>query len=257
MREKERLMRPVQSTSLLVIALGMAGWGLILAERPSASADAPHATASGEAASVTPAEAMARLAEGNERFVRQKMTATHQDASRREALAKGQRPFAIVLGCADSRVPPELVFDQGLGDLFMIRVAGEVAPAEVLGSIEYAVEHLGCRAIIVLGHERCGAVEAALEVPAGTTPEGNLGELIKDILPAIEKIDRKAPDALDAAVKANANAVARTILSRSKAVAEMAHKGELVVTPARYDLKSGKVDFMEPVHAAPAADAGH
>src|SRR4029077_6996990 len=150
----------------------------------------------------------------------QKMTAAHQDASRREALAKGQRPFAIVLGCADSRVPPELVFDQGLGDLFVIRVAGEVAPPEVLGSIDYAVDHLGCRAIVVLGHERCGAVDAALQVPAGTVPEGNLGELLKDILPAIEKIDRKAPDALDAAVKANAKAVAETVLHRSKLLAE-------------------------------------
>jgi len=252
-------MKSVRSSGLLVIAIGLASWALISAEQPRASADAPHAASDHAADVVAPAEAMHRLVDGNERFVRQKMAAAHQDASRREALAKGQRPFAIVLGCADSRVPPELVFDQGLGDLFVIRVAGEVAPPEVLGSIDYAVEHLGCRTIIVLGHERCGAVEAALQVPAGTTPEGNLGELIKDILPAIEKIDRKAPDALDAAVKANANAVAQTILSRSKVVAEMAHKGELVVTPARYDLDTGKVDFMEPAHAAAhaAGGAGH
>src|SRR5206468_3976245 len=140
---------------------------------------------------VAPADAMRRLREGNERFVEQKETTAQRDALRREQVATGQHPFAIVLGCADSRVPPEVVFDQGLGDLFVIRVAGEVAPAEVIGSIEYAVEHLGCHTVIVLGHERCGAVEAAM---SGTAPEGNLGELIKDILPAIEKIDKKAPD---------------------------------------------------------------
>jgi len=251
---KETVMRPLKSTLFLVTAIGLATWAFLAADRPRASADAPHEAS--DQATVAPAEAMHRLVDGNERFVDQKMASAHQDASRREALAKGQRPFAIVLGCADSRVPPELVFDQGLGDLFVIRVAGEVAPAEVLGSIDYAVEHLGCRAIIVLGHERCGAVEAALQLPAGTTPEGNLGELLKDILPAIEKVDRKAPDALDTAVKANAKAVAQTIVTRSKVVAEMTHKGELVVTPARYDLDTGKVDFMEPI-AAPAPDAAH
>jgi carbonic anhydrase len=248
-------MRSAKSILLIVAAIGMANWGLLQADRPSASADAPHAASDG--ATVAPAEAMHLLTDGNERFVHQKMTSAHQDASRREALAKGQQPFAIVLGCADSRVPPEIVFDQGLGDLFVIRVAGEVAPPEVLGSIDYAVEHLGCRAIIVLGHERCGAVEAALAVPAGTTPEGNLGELLKDIVPGIEKIDRKAPDALDEAVKANAKAVAETIVSKSKIVSELTKKGELVVTPACYDLDTGKVDFMEPIGATPSASGGH
>jgi carbonic anhydrase len=240
-------MKPAISTLLLMTAIGMASWAA-LAEEPQHGSDA---------ATVAPAEAMHRLVDGNQRFVQQKMTAAHQDAARRETLAKGQRPFAIVLGCADSRVPPELVFDQGLGDLFVIRVAGEVAPAEVLGSIDYAVEHLGCRAIIVLGHERCGAVEAALQIPAGTAPEGNLGELLKDILPAIEKIDRKAPDALDTAVKANAKAVAQTIVSRSKVVGELTHEGQLVVTPARYDLDTGKVEFLEPIGSAPVAGGGH
>jgi carbonic anhydrase len=248
-------MRSLKTTVLLIAAIGVASWALLWASRLNASADAPH-EGSAEA-SVAPAEAMHRLVDGNERFASQKMTAGHQDASRREALAKGQRPFAIVLGCADSRVPPELVFDQGLGDLFVIRVAGEVAPPEVLGSIDYAVEHLGCRTIIVLGHERCGAVEAALALPAGTVPEGNLGLLLKDILPAIEKIDRTAPDALDSAVKANAKAVAQTVVSRSKVVGEMLHKGELVVTPARYDLDTGKVDFMEPIGAAPTSREAH
>ena len=248
-------MRPIHSTCLLVTVIGVATGAMLFAPRSGASAGGPHGAS--DEPTVAPAEAMHRLVDGNERFVHQTMTAAHQDAARREALAKGQRPFAIVLGCADSRVPPELVFDQGLGDLFVIRVAGEVAPAEVLGSIEYAVEHLGCRAVVVLGHERCGAVEAALQLPAGTAPEGNLGELLKDVLPAIEKIDRNAPDALDAAVKANAKAVAQTVVARSKVVGDMARQGALVVTPARYDLDTGKVEFMEPIGAAPAAGGGH
>lgn len=228
---------------LLATVIGVASWTMFSRQRPIASADAPH-HASNQAA-VTPAQAMQRLKEGNERFVEQKAPTAQRDASRREEIAKGQHPFAIVLGCADSRVPPEVVFDQGLGDLFVIRVAGEVAPPEVIGSIEYAVEHLGCRSIIVLGHERCGAVEAALDVPAGSAPEGNLGQLIKEILPAIEQIDKKSPDALDAAVQANAKAIAKTIASRSKLLGEMSNKHEIEITPARYDLDTGKVEFMD------------
>jgi carbonic anhydrase len=234
---------------LLAIAVGAMTWAMLLQHRPVTAAEAEHQS-SAAAPMVAPAEAMRRLQEGNERFVDQKPATDHKDASRREEVAKGQHPFAVVLGCADSRVPPEAVFDQGLGDLFVIRVAGEVAPPEVIGSIEYAVEHLGCRSIVVLGHERCGAVEAALNAAGGPAPEGNLGELIKDITPAIEKIDKKAPDALDAAVRANAKAVAQTLVSRSKMLREMSNKGDVVITPARYDLDTGKVEFMEPVGGA-------
>jgi len=209
------------------------------------AADPPHQAAA-HAEGVAPADAMVKLREGNERFVKQKAMSAHRDAARREEIAKGQHPFAVVLGCADSRVPPEMVFDQGLGDLFVIRVAGEVAPAEVIGSIEYAVEHLGCRTIIVLGHSRCGAVEAALAVPAGSAPEGNLGELIKDVMSDIEQVDRKSPDALDIAVRANAKAVAAIIVRRSKMLGELVRKGDVQVTAARYDLDTGKVEFMEP-----------
>jgi carbonic anhydrase len=230
--------------TLLAASIGLAGWMIASRQRPVALADTPHHEPAG-AGAVTPADAIRKLREGNERFVNQKLTNPERDASRREEVAKGQHPFAVVLGCADSRVPPEVVFDQGLGDLFVIRVAGEVAPPEVIGSIEYAVEHLGCHTIIVLGHERCGAVEAALGVPAGSTPEGNLGQLIKDILPAIEQIDKKSPDALDAAVRANSEAVAKMIVSRSKMLGELSHKGEIEITPARYDLDTGKVEFME------------
>jgi len=236
-------MKRIEST-WLVAAIGVAGWTAFSQLRPLASAETPHET-SAHAAAVAPADAMRRLKEGNERFVNEKATTARHDASRREEIAKGQHPFAVVLGCADSRVPPEVVFDQGLGDLFVIRVAGEVAPPEVIGSIEYAVEHLGCRTVIVLGHERCGAVEAALGAPAGSSTEGNLDKLISEILPAIEQIDRKSPDALDAAVRANAKAVAKTIVSRSKMLGDLSHKGDVEIIPARYDLDTGQVEFLE------------
>ena len=245
------------SVPLVAAAILLMAWTMILQQRPLAlAADPPHQAAAHAPEGVAPADAMMKLREGNERFVKQKAAGSHRDAAWRMEIAKGQHPFAVVLGCADSRVPPEVVFDQGLGDLFVIRVAGEVAPAEVIGSIEYAIEHLGCRTIIVLGHARCGAVEAALAVPAGSTPEGNLGELIKDILPAIEKVDRKSPDALDTAVRANAVAVAKTIVGHSKMLREMSHKGEIQVTPARYDLDSGHVEFMEQAGGG-AAPGGH
>ena len=248
-------MSRTRATFFVVTAIGLASWALISTERPTASADVPHPAA--EEATVSPADAMHRLVDGNERFVQEKMAAGHRDASRRAELAGGQRPFAVVLGCADSRVPPELVFDQGLGDLFVIRVAGEVAPAEVIGSIEYALEHLGCRTVIVLGHERCGAVEAALKVPPGAVPPGNTGEMLKAVLAGIEKVDRSAPDALDTAVRSNAKAVAETLVHHSTVISEMAHRGDVVVTPARYDLDTGKVEFMPPVAATPVVSGGH
>src|SRR3954469_7916942 len=127
---KEPSMRHLKAM-LLAAVLGVAGWTMFARQHPAAVADTPH-HAAGEAAAVAPADAMRKLKEGNERFVNQKLTNTERDTARREEIAKGQHPFAVVLGCADSRVPPEVIFDQGLGELFVIRVAGEVAPAEVI-----------------------------------------------------------------------------------------------------------------------------
>ena len=115
---------------------------------------------------VPPAEAISRLKEGNERYTRGNPQHPHESSEERTQLAKSQHPFAVVLGCADSRVPPEIVFDQGLGDLFVLRVAGNVIDDHSLGSIEYAVDHLAVRLIVVLGHQRCGAVKAAKETIA-------------------------------------------------------------------------------------------
>lgn len=252
---------PLLQPSSLATAMGVGAWFLLahLPSPPQAHASpAATAPAATQPAPVAPDDAMRRLRDGNQRFVQQRATHAHHDAARRAELAQAQHPFAIVLGCADSRVPPELLFDQGLGDLFVIRVAGEVAPSEVVGSVEYAVEHLHCRTVIVLGHQRCGAVQAAMDALAHheTTPPGDLGELIKEIEPSIEKIDRARPDAMDDAVKASARAVAGRLVTHSKVLAELVHTGEIVVTPAYYSLDTGKVEFMEspPTAAAKAAE---
>src|SRR6476661_5513416 len=117
---------------------------------------------SGETAALSADDALAKLMAGNQRYTRHKEQHPDESLARRKELIGGQHPFAIVLGCADSRVSPELLFDQGLGDLFVIRVAGNIADDAILGSIEYAIEHLGAKLILVLGHEKCGAVSAAV-----------------------------------------------------------------------------------------------
>jgi carbonic anhydrase len=158
---------------------------------------------------VSPTEALARLKAGNERFVASKLEHPRQTAERRTELANGQHPFAIVLACADSRTSPELVFDQGLGDVFVVRVAGNVLNDETVGSIEYAVDHLGAQLIVVLGHERCGAVAAARETIAakGKAP-GHIQSLVKAIAPAVEAT---AGEDAEATAKANERHVAKEL----------------------------------------------
>ena len=134
----------------------------------------------------TPDQAMTMLTDGNARFVAGKLTHPHETAERRTEVAKGQKPFAVILACADSRVGPEVIFDAGLGDLFVVRVAGNIADDTVLGSIEYAVEHLGSPLIVVCGHERCGAVQATVDtLKSNQPPPGHLGALIDPIKPAV------------------------------------------------------------------------
>ena len=232
--------------------IGVVAFLMVMRGSSSGWAQTPGAAHATPGVAVAPDEAMRRLRDGNARFVGQTATNAHRDAARRGELARAQRPFAVVLGCADSRVPPEVIFDQGLGDLFVVRVAGEVASPEVIGSIEYAAEHLGCRTVIVLGHQRCGAVEAAMDALAhgGATPEGDLGGLIREIEPSLEKIDRSKPDAMEEAVKADAVAVAGRLATRSKMLGGLVQTGEMVITPACYSLESGRVEFMAQVRAA-------
>jgi len=182
-----------------------------------------------------------KLFDGNKRYVAAKMIYPDQTALRRSEIAKGQHPFAVILGCSDSRVPPEVIFDQGLGDLFVIRVAGNITDNVVLGSIEYAGEHLGVRYIMVLGHEGCGAVEAT--VKGGHAP-GHIDCIVKAIRPVLKKIKNSPGDQLDNAIRANVARVVEQLKSSKPILAELFKKGELVIDGARYDLEDGNVRII-------------
>ena len=195
-----------------------------------------------EAKGVGADEALVRLVDGNKRFVEMQLAHPDQDAGCRTALAKSQQPFAAILGCSDSRVPPEVIFDQGLGNLFVVRVAGNVADDIGIASIEYAVEHLGSRLIVVLGHERCGAVTAA--VKGGELP-GHLPALMTALKPAIDKSKGAAGDAVDNAILANIELTTGQLRESKPILAEMVEKGEIKIVGARYDLDTGAVEFMK------------
>ncbi len=190
---------------------------------------------------VTSAQALERLKAGNERFTADKADRKNVGKDRRQELAKGQHPFAVVLTCADSRVAPELVFDQGLGDLFVLRVAGNVADPAVLGSIEYAVEHLHTPLIVVMGHESCGAVKAALD---GGRLEGNLATLIR-MIDVGTGLPKEPKAAFDGGVKNNATRQARLLTTRSDVIKEMAHSRRVEIVPAVYSLSTGKVEWLD------------
>ena len=188
-----------------------------------------------------PDKAMAILLEGNARFVVHKET--HPDASleRRHELVKGQHPYAIIVGCADSRVPPELLFDSGLGDLFVIRDAGNVVDSVILGTIEYAVEHLGVKLVVVLGHELCGAVTAAVN----HTKAAHLSSVLKAIQPAVVASRGQPGDAVHNCVLANARHVANKIRHSKPILSKANDHGDIKVIAAVYDIETGKVSLLD------------
>ncbi len=186
-------------------------------------------------------DALQALLAGNMRYVGTKLAHPNQTAERRAEVARGQHPFAVILGCSDSRVPPEVVFDQGLGDLFVIRVAGHSTNDVVLGSLEYAAEHLGVRLVMVLGHERCGAVEAA--VKAGEVG-GHIASVVAAIKPAVDRIAGRPGDPVDHAVRANVELVVAQLKSSTPVLAESVKAGRLKIVGARYALESGWVDLI-------------
>ncbi|MBV8224002.1 MAG: carbonic anhydrase [Verrucomicrobia bacterium] len=189
---------------------------------------------------LSPNAALHRLMEGNDRYVEGKMK-PHDFISERRSLALGQNPFAVILSCSDSRVGPEIVFDQGLGDLFVVRTAGEVVDGAALGSIEYAVEHLGSTLIVVLGHERCGAVSAAV---AGSKEPGHIAAVLKAIEPAVKQVKGKPGDPVENAVRAQAVLVARHLQSAEPILVERVRSGQLKIVAGRYDLDTGKVELL-------------
>ena len=202
--------------------------------------------------SVTARAALARLQEGNRRFVSDErkldVRASH---TRREALADGQQPYAIVLGCSDSRVPAEVVFDQGLGDLFVIRVAGNIVAPSQVGSVEFAASRYGARLVVVLGHTQCGAVQATLEHLASPAEHTSSVQSIVDrIRPSIETILAVAPpgDAtrmLQQAVRANVRASANHLRHGSSLLERLIQEDGLMIVGAEYSLETGVVDFFD------------
>jgi carbonic anhydrase len=197
----------------------------------------------------TPATALGRLKAGNARFVQDAASAMPIDATRRQAQAKGQSPFAIVLSCADSRVPPEVIFNAGLGDIFVVRTAGGVADKAVLASLEYGAEHLKAPLLVVMGHESCGAVKAAVETKPGAPSMGpNLDALIAAIRPSFDRMTGSADIAhLREAILANVEQEVNDILARSSILKRMAAEGEIQVIGAYYEFSTGLVRFSEPV----------
>jgi carbonic anhydrase len=178
------------------------------------------------------------LAAGNQRFILGK-EAPHDFPAQRKALTKSQHPRVAVLSCADSRVPPELVFDAGLGELFVVRSAGEDDDPLSLGSLEYAVEHLGSSVIVVMGHQSCGAVTAACS--GGKSESANLDAVVNPIASSCAKVDPKRPETLDLAVRDHVHHVALAVLSRSELLKKAFDEGKLTVIEAYYSLDTGEV----------------
>ena len=197
-------------------------------------------------------EALERLLEGNRRFVDEMRDSdAAASAKRRNALATGQSPFAVILGCSDSRVPVEIVFDQGLGDLFVIRVAGNIVAPSQVGSVEFAAERFGTRLVVVLGHSRCGAIDATLqELQRPSTHQSrNLYSIVDRIRPGVESLLatelRRDPDALlHHAVRANIRASANQLRHGSEVIEQLIRSSGLLVVGAEYSLETGIVDFF-------------
>jgi carbonic anhydrase len=225
-------------TGCLGIALLAAGWAVASTATPSVSAD----------------EALQKLLDGNSRYIAEKPTASQRSTKEsRSALSKSQKPYAVILTCSDSRVPPELIFDSGLGELFVIRVAGNIPDPVVLGSIEYAAEHLGTSLVMVLGHERCGAVTATVD-SKGKAP-GNIGAIVKTIAPSIKnaakdcaacKVDKqcaktKKSEYVECVIDANTKRVTVNLTKQSKVLKHLVSIKKLKIVAAKYDLDDGKV----------------
>ena len=188
-------------------------------------------------------DAMLKLLEGNKRFVASKLVHPNQTAERRAEVANGQAPFAVIVGCSDSRIPPEIIFDQGLGDLFIIRVAGNIVDDVALGSIEYAVDHLGTDLVVVLGHGKCGAVSATVQ---GGEAHGHIADIVKVIAPAVEKAKSQSGDIIDNAIKANIELVVDKISSSKPILSNLVSSGKLKIIGAYYNIESGAVEIMYP-----------
>lgn len=193
------------------------------------------------AQTVGPEVAIQRLKEGNRRFVSGSPTHEGQGTERRQQTAKGQHPFAVVLTCADSRLSPEIIFDQGIGDLFVVRNAGNLLGDHVVGSIEYAVEHLHSAVVVVLGHSRCGAVAAAV---AGGEVPGRIKSIVASLAPAVGMARKKQGDPVAHAIRINAKLSAAELARMEPILGEWAKSGRVTIVAALYDIETGIVEWL-------------
>ncbi len=212
----------------------------------------------GVCAKPTPEQGLELLMKGNAKFVKGdlELLKKYSSPTERVEVAAGQKPFAIVLTCSDSRLPAEIIFDKGLGEIFVVRVAGNIVAPHELGSIEYALEHLGANLIVVLGHEKCGAVKSTYEAyPAEV--EGNIGSLVADITPAVEAVVGHNPKPTGAAEQAaqveecvveNIKLVSEALETKSHIIKEFVELGHAKIVRAKYDLDSGKVQVLGEEH---------
>ena len=206
------------------------------------------------------AEALSRLREGNARFVAEtRSNHAHTGETRRAEVAEGQEPFAIILGCSDSRVPAELIFDQGLGDLFVIRVAGNIVAASQIGSIEFAAERYHTRLVVVVGHSQCGAILATIgELQQESAYQSrNLQFIVDRVRPSVEPLVSKFKDDPDAlvreAVRANIRTSVRQLRHGSKVLEQLIQRNGLAIVGAEYSLETGTVEFFDNVPGSDVA----
>jgi len=210
------------------------------------SADVSSAAEGQAKVTMTPSQAWDALVEGNHRYAADTAVNCNRNYDRRHEVAAGQQPFAMVLGCADSRVPPEVIFDRGLGELFTVRIAGNVADANAIGSIEYAVLNFGSPLLVVLGHEKCGAVIATVDaVEKSVAAPGFIESIIDEIKPAVQPLVKEPGYTLESAIHANIKAVARSLAAKSSILSEHVSSGKLLIKGAYYGLGDGRVTSVE------------
>ncbi|GGR64916.1 carbonic anhydrase [Micromonospora fulviviridis] len=199
---------------------------------------------------ITPEQALAELHAGNQRFVTGVPRHPNQDAGHRAAVADGQHPFAVIVGCSDSRLAAEIIFDRGLGDLFVVRTAGHTAGPEVLGSVEYAVTVLGTPLVVVLGHDSCGAVQAAREaVRTGTSPSGHLGAVVDAVAPSLLRAGRDGIEDLDAIIDIHIAQTVEALVARSAVLAEQVSAGKCTIVGMSYRLSAGEARTVAQIPA--------
>lgn len=226
-------------------ALGIAAAGTAPIATAFAAAPPPTGPASPQ---LTPAQALAALKRGNQEFLAGRPVTQDTDGRRRLAIARAQYPIAVLVSCSDSRVPPELLFGRGLGQLFIIRNAGNTIDTVAMGSLEYAVAELNVPLVVVMGHERCGAVAAAVSVVTeGATFPGSIGQMVEPIIPAVLDARRANPgDLLDASVRANVSRTVKRLREFSEPlILDRLRQNKLRIVGARYDLDDGTVDFFD------------